>query len=415
MKRKDLTQFTRRDFLKFTAAGSVILASGGKTPFSSPPGARLQPATSPNSRVLLHTFDPTNTPTTEAVTDVMLAVTDLNWLREGDSVFIKVASNSNYSPPSVTSPAVLEGVVSLLREAGAGTIYVGDMSGALFVRHLATETIGSTRECMRQNGLLAAAEAAGAQIHCFEEVPFEEAYIPGIPQMDHHWGEDLHVAEMLDRVDHIINLPRLGKHVLAGATLGLKNAIGWISDHSRMVLHRDAATFHEKIVEVNAIPQLANKLRLTLTLVDQALTTDGPDSGYRLPLAQPIILASDDVVSHDQVALLTLLWARSQTPASALASDGYPAESNSLNAWFVRAYWGEEAASQYQNLQAFDSLAEPDVPTYINLAWESLRGGRPAVIEVIPRGLPVTPSLESTLTGISNLGVVLGAVSADSH
>jgi hypothetical protein len=263
---------------------------------------------------------------------------------------------------------------------------------------------------MRQNGLLAAAEATGAEIHCFEEVPFEQAYIPGIPQVEHHWGSDLQVAEVLDRVDHIINLPRLGKHVLAGATLGLKNSIGWISDHSRMVLHRDGATFQEKIVEVNAIPQLADKTRLTLTLVDQALTTYGPDSGFHLPLAQPVILASEDVVSHDQVALLTLLWARSQTSASALANDPYPAETNGLNWWFVRVYWGEEAAAQYQTLQAFDSLAEPDVPTHINLAWDILQGGRPAVIEVIPRGLPLNPSLAATLTHNASLGVALAGV-----
>jgi hypothetical protein len=263
---------------------------------------------------------------------------------------------------------------------------------------------------MRQNGLLAAAEAAGAEIHCFEEVPFEQAYIPGIPRVEHHWGSDLQVAEVLDRVDHIINLPRLGKHVLAGATLGLKNSIGWISDHSRMVLHRDGATFQEKIVEVNAIPQLADKTRLTLTLVDQALTTYGPDSGYHLPLAQPVILASEDVVSHDQVALLTLLWARSQTSTSALANDPYPAETNGLNWWFVRVYWGEEAAAQYQTLQAFDSLAEPDVPTHINLAWDILHGGRPAVIEVIPRGLPINPSLAATLTHNASLGVALAGV-----
>lgn len=407
MASKNRAQVTRRDFLKLTAAGSVILASGGKTPFSSPSGAQAQRATSPNSRVLLHTFEPADTPTTEAVRDAMLATTDLSWLREGDSVFVKVASNSSYSHPAVTSPAVLEGVVSLLREAGAGTVYVGDMGGAVYVRHLATETIGSTRDLMRQNGLLAAAEAAGAQLHCFEEIPFERAYIPGVPQIDHHWGDELQVAEILDRVDHIVNLPRLGKHVLAGASLGLKNVVGWISDHSRMVLHRDAATFHEKIVEVNAIPQLAGKMRLTLTLVDQVLTTEGPDTGYHLPLAQPIILASDDIVSHDQVALLTLLWARSQTAASALSSDRYPADSNGINWWFVRVYWGEEAAAQYQTLQAFESLAEPDVPTHINLAWGSLRGGRPDRIEVIPRGLPVIPSLASTLTAKANLGVVL--------
>ncbi|NWG16818.1 MAG: DUF362 domain-containing protein [Chloroflexi bacterium] len=404
MKPESLNKVSRRDFLRLTGAGLAGLMSGGVR-LASLSGARVQQAVGPNSRVLLHTFDPAATLTTQAVRDAMLSVTDLSWLREGESVFVKVASNSNYSPPSVTSPAVLEGVVTLLKEAGAGTVYVGDMSGAQFVRHLPTETIGSTRENMRQNGLLDAAEAAGAEVFCFEEVPFESAYIPGIPQIEHHWGDDLRVAEILDRVDHIINLPRLGKHVLAGATLGMKNAVGWIGDHSRMVLHRDAATFHEKIVELNTIPQLVDKMRLTLTLVDQALTTYGPDSGYHLPLAQPVILASDDVVGHDQIALLTLLWARNQTPAEALNGDPYPAEANGLNWWFVRVYWGEEAAALYQTLPAFDALAEPETPTYINLAWESMRGGRPEAVEVFAGGLPINPALAAVLTRDPNLGV----------
>lgn len=404
MKHNRLNRLTRRDFLKAAGAGIVNLAVVARLPY----GAQAQQDTDNISRVLLQPFDPATVATSQVVRDAVLSVTDLSWLRAGDSVFVKVASNSNLKPPSVTSPAVLEGVVNLLKEAGAGRVIVGDMSGAQFVRHLPAETIGSTRDNMRQNGLLAAAEACGAEVHCFEEVPFESAYIPGVPRIEHHWGDDLYVAEILDRVDHIINLPRLGKHVLAGASLGLKNAVGWISDYSRMVLHRDAATFQEKIVEINAIPQLADKMRLTLTLVDQALTTYGPDSGYRLPLAQPLILASDDIVSHDQVALLTLLWARTRTPADAIASDPYPAESNGLNWWFVRVYWGEEAARQYQDLRAYDTLAEPEIPTHINLAWEALRGGRPAAIEVVSNGLPVSDALAATLTQYPGLGVVIG-------
>jgi len=398
---------TRRGFLRFSGMGLLNMMAGGRLLAATGSGRSMRQGAPANSRVLLHRFDPAITTTTQAVREAMLGATDLSWLREGDSVFVKIACNSNLAAPAVTSPAVLEGVVGLLREAGAGTVYVGDMSGAQFVRHLPTETIGSTRENMRQNGLLAAAEDAGAQVHCFEEVPFEGAYIPAVPQGDHHWGEDLQVAEILDRVDHIVNLPRLGKHSLAGATLGLKNAIGWISDHSRMVLHRDAATFHDKIVEVNAIPQLAEKMRLTLTLVDQALTTYGPDSGYRLPLARPIILASEDITSHDQVALLTLLWTRTQTPRDVLAEDPYPAESNGLNWWFVRVYWGEEAAARYETLPAFDALADMETPTYINLAWDRLRGGRPEAIEVVPGGMALDETLISMLTANPDLGIVM--------
>jgi uncharacterized protein (DUF362 family) len=381
---------SRRRFLGVAGASVAALL----TPkLFTLPGIRADGLT---TKVHLHTFNPTETLTSDAVQAAMSAATDFAWLRPGDSVFVKVASNSNLTAPSVTSPAVLEGVIRRLKEAGAGTIYVGDMSGAQFVRHLAEGTTGSTRANMEQNGLLAAAEAAGAQVHCFEEVPFDQAYIPGVPAVDHHWGDGLQVAAILDQVDHIVNLPRLGKHVLAGASLGLKNAVGWISDHSRMVLHRDGATFHEKLAELNTIPQLAGKLRLTLTLADQVLTTYGPDAGYRLPLNYPLIVASEDVVSHDQIALLALLWARQQTPADALTQDPYPAQSNGLNWWFVRVTWGEEIAG-YQELPTFDNLAAADTLTHINVAYDVLHGGRPQMIEVIPGSMPLHESLIALL------------------
>ncbi|MFN8528597.1 MAG: DUF362 domain-containing protein [Anaerolineae bacterium] len=338
----------------------------------------------------------------------MAAVTDFAWLHPGDSVFVKVASNSNLAPPSVTSPDVLEGVIRSLQAAGAGTIYVGDMSGAQFVHHLADHTMGSTRDNMRDNGLLAAAEAAGAVIHCFEEIPFETAYVPGVVSGTHHWGDGLQVAEILDRVDHIVNLPRLGKHVLAGASLGLKNAVGWISDHSRMVLHRDGATFHEKIAELNIVPQLRDKMRFTLTLADRALTTYGPDAGYALPLSHPLIIASTDVVSHDQIALLTLMWARRQIPADVLAQDPYPDQSNGLNWWFVRVTWGDEIAG-YQELPTVDDLAAADSLTHINLAYDRIHGGRPDAIEVIPGGLGLPQTLGDQLTRDPALRIVVQA------
>ncbi len=390
---------SRRQFLGIT--GSTLLALLGSQ-------SALY-AASRKQTVHLHSFDPAETETADAVAAAMRAASDLSWLRPGDSVFVKIASNSDYGPPAVTSPAALAGVVRTLKEAGAGTVYVGDMSGAQYVRHLAGETIGSTRANMQKNGLLAAAEAAGAAIHCFEEVPFANAYLTATPPGDHHWGSELQVAEILDRVDHVVNLPRLGKHVLAGASLGLKNAVGWISDHSRMVLHRDAATFQEKIAEINAIPQLAGKLRLTLTLADRALTTYGPDAGYALPLAHPLIVASDDIVSHDQIALLALMWARAQTPRSEIDADPYPAQSDGFNWYFVRVTWDNEIAG-YQSLPTFGNLAAADALTHINYAYACLQGGRPDLLEVITGGA-VDESLIALLTRDPDLNIAVRSAS----
>jgi uncharacterized protein (DUF362 family) len=333
----------------------------------------------------------------------MLAATDMRWLNAGDSVFVKVASNSYLAPPAVTSPAVLEGIVQVLKEAGAGTVYVGDMSGAYYVRHLSYRTDGSTRASMRINGLLGAAEASGAVVHCFEEVPFDQAYIQGIPTNQHHWDNDLHVAEILDRVDHVINLPRLGKHVLAGATLGLKNAVGWISDYSRMVLHRDAATFHEKIAEINAIPQLREKMRLTMTLVDKALTTQGPDNGYHLLLDPPLIVAAEDVVDHDQVALMVLLWARTQSPAQEVGADPYVTRADEFNRGFVRQVWQQEA----QALPSFARLDDIHISSHINYAYDILHNGRPDQIAVSVSGGAMSGNLLTMLMSNPDLNIVL--------
>lgn len=398
-------KLTRRKFLKITGISSL---AAGMARLDTRRLVAAQDQTHPDSiNVHVHTFDPDEIAALDAVQTTMNLATDLSWLNEGDSVFVKVACNSNYPPPSVTSPAVVEGVVKLLVEAGAETVYVGDMSGALFVRHLAEDGFGSTRDNLRETGILAAAASAGAEIHCFEEISFEDAYVPGQPEGEHNWGDDLKVAAILDEVDHIINLPRLGKHVLAGMTLGLKSGIGWISDHSRMVLHRDANTFQEKIAEVNAIPQIANKTRLTMTLVDKALTTYGPDAGYHLPLAQPMIIASDDVVSHDQIALISLLWGRRQTPSEIRDQDPYPALANDFNAYFVRTTWGEEAAANYRTLAAHSDLADGEALTHINYAFQLLHGGRPDRIEVLPSGLDLDWVLADMLVANPDLNIVV--------
>ena len=74
------------------------------------------------------------------------------------------------------------------------------------------------------------------------------------------------LPDILKQVDHIILLPRVSRHALAGSTLGLKAAVGWLRDDSRLELHRDARSFLEKIVEINDTTTLRRKLRLVLTV-----------------------------------------------------------------------------------------------------------------------------------------------------
>jgi hypothetical protein len=148
-------------------------------------------------------------------------------------------------------------------------------------------------------------------------------------------------------------------------------------------------------------------MRFTLTLVDYALTTYGPDTGYPLALNHPLILASEDVVSHDQIALLVLLWARTQTPAAALEDDPYPEQSNGFNWSFVRTTWGADAAASYRDLPTFDDLPAAEIDTHLNYAYTILHGGRPERIEVAFSGLTPDAGLISMLASRPELGITL--------
>ena len=110
---------------------------------------------------------------------------------------------------------------------------------------------GSSRRFYTENGLHQAALDAGAEVHYFEEAGYQ-AYFGEKPEHpQNHWQGELMLPNILTQIDHVVLLPRVSRHVLAGSTLGLKAGVGWLRDDSRLELHRDVRSFVEKIVEIN--------------------------------------------------------------------------------------------------------------------------------------------------------------------
>ena len=147
-------------------------------------------------------------------------------------------------------------------------------------------------------------------------------------------------------VDHIVLLPRVSRHILAGTTFGLKAAVGWLRDDSRLELHRDARSFLEKAVEINDAPVLRHKLRLVLSLATKVQTTFGPDQGYAVEPDPGLVFGSESLLAHDMVALGWLLWNREHgTPPAHLVwyRDPYRAYPGALNRAFVGYTWGLKA------------------------------------------------------------------------
>jgi uncharacterized protein (DUF362 family) len=249
-----------------------------------------------------------------AVREAVLAASDFSWLSRGDTVFIKPALNSGQTYPSTTHPEAIAAVIELLREKGAGRIIVGDMSGIEHVKLTARDLSGSTRKLMETSGMAGAVQAAGAELHFFEEEGWHAFYEDPM-ESGAHWKRGLMMPDILKTVDHIILMPRCSRHVLAGATLGLKAAVGYWRTDTRLEYHRDAATLHEKTAEANTAQTLLSKQRLVISAADKILTTFGPDDGYVHEPEIGLIIASASVVAHDMVSLAWLLENRRYIPA----------------------------------------------------------------------------------------------------
>jgi len=205
-------------------------------------------------------------------------VTDFSWLSRGDRVLIKPVCNSPNPYPATTDPVALHAMIRLLQEHGAGAITVADMSGVQFVRFSPDKVRGSSRKLMTTSGMASAIDAAGAELHAFEE-PGWDAFHAENPKSGLGWSRPIMMPDVLNEVDHVVLMPRCARHVLAGSTLGLKAAVGWWRHDSRLLYHREGATLPEKTAEANTVPSLILKQRLVLTSATKVMTTFGPDQG----------------------------------------------------------------------------------------------------------------------------------------
>ena len=167
---------TRRGFTVLAAGGLASLAlpgcgTQGPSAKQIPGGSVLPHAGEESTSVMLSGVrrGAGDKATLAAVRAAALAATDFSWLSRGDTVLIKPVCNSGNDYPATTDQNALHAMTALLRERGAGRVIVADMSGVEFVRFSKTQLRGSTRELMHRNGMVQAVEAAGGEIHAFEE------------------------------------------------------------------------------------------------------------------------------------------------------------------------------------------------------------------------------------------------------
>jgi uncharacterized protein (DUF362 family) len=377
--------FTRRDVLRASAAFAAAAVVGsaarpGVAPAAEPPIGRPLVAR-PGVRVALVGVprDAALGTLTTAIRDAASAATDFSWLRPGDRVLLKVMCNSPNPYPATTHPVAVTAMAGLLRERGA-TVYVGDQSGVYFVYHTRTSQRGSTRANFTSNGLAPAAERSGATLACFEEAGYD-AYFAADPPAGSHFNREIFLPQIVREVDHIIYLPRISKHILAGSTLALKGAVGWLREDSRHELHYDGATFLEKCADINGSREIRERLRLVLSVGTQLQTSFGPDNGHVATPDVGLVIASESIVDHDIASCAYLLEVSDQaTPWTARLTDPYPTLSSLVNRVFVASVWG---AGQFTGVESYDAprLESPWSCRVLTRGCE-IFGGRPEQLRV---------------------------------
>jgi uncharacterized protein (DUF362 family) len=266
---------------------------------------------------------------------------DLNWLKVGETVLIKVPVNSTDPYPATGHPAAVAVLIHLIKQKG-GIPIVGDQSGIEYVVHGPKGIVkGSTHDCFEQAGV----KIKGAKYVAFEEDGWD-SFVLVKHSKANNWPKGFYVTSWIDKADHIIALPRISTHAQGGVTLGAKNWVGCLREDSRMIFHaqgpfnfaiKDAAKgsglqankqpgldFFKMIAELQLA--IRAKLRGTIFVATKVQTTMGPNKflfnkfGIKLLKAyeaEPdvgILIGSQDPVAADAVALAFLFDCYEQTP-----------------------------------------------------------------------------------------------------
>ena len=229
------------------------------------------------------------TATLRAALNETVGRNELEFIGTGDTVYLKVNSNSGDYYPYSTRPKMVERMTEWALERGASRVIVGDRS---------FWGDPNTYNNLVQNGIVEAAEASGAELVVFDDdavdwVEFSEDDNPD-------WNGGFRYPLPVVEADHIINLPIVKTHFISTFTMAMKNLIGLVHAGDR---ERDGnldvhITAGNKLYR--QIAQLNKRITPTLNVLDgwEAVTRGGPTIGGNSEEGEPRLM----VVSTDRIA-----------------------------------------------------------------------------------------------------------------
>jgi len=322
----------RRGFLRAVAEGALVvtLAEGALVRIAW--GQDSQAPAPSSVTVVGLPKDPDYSEIEKRMREAVLSASDnLSWLKPNQTVVIKITSNSGKGYPFTTSPEALRALIAVLKEKEPTTrVIVADQPGIEWVPPtFGNDKVGavvrtiwskvysgaaSGHDVLKMNGLLSAAQSAGAEVETFDN---ESDWVRVGPT--EHWPEGFRVPMLYGQADHIVNLVRPSGHVMAGYTGTLKSWYGWLHPDDRLRSHTidPSDAKHGMWNLSDSIAEVANtftgKTRLNLVAAIGSYADVGPDWGKQ-PLQQSMIIASKDMVAADAVAAAVVSREKHRVP-----------------------------------------------------------------------------------------------------
>jgi len=259
----------------------------------------------------------------------------------------------------------------------------------------------SRRDSFAEAGL-AAAEGAGAETYFFDDQDFDSGYFAATLPEGHASPRGASLPSIVREVDHIVYMPRIGTHILAGNTLGQKMAVGWLRDDSRHDLHNEAGQFYEKFAEVNYAREIVERFRLAVTVSERILLHGGPDHGTPYDMTPVLVHASSSLPNHDTLAASLLATLNANITTVAPGAQGYAAaRASSTNGFFAHGFSVATGAagprtsgSTTGGYTAHDWERGVTQDRALARGW-ALTGGRPASLRVVSDGAALDATVAS--------------------
>jgi uncharacterized protein (DUF362 family) len=268
------SSMSRRDFLRTSAAGAMVLPVAGLGHFSAP-------WQSTRSRVAVVRSSDRRHGVSEA-----LRLLDLAGV-SGRRVVLKPNFNTADAAPASTHNDTLSQLVTELHERGARSVTLGESAGP-----------PDTRQVMEQKGIFDLARDLRFSVVNFEEIPDSEWI--HVPAAGTHWPEGFYLPRLVTGAEYRVETCCLKTHAYGGVfTMSLKLSVGLTPKSIRRTMHR-SPDMRRMIAELNApVPP-------DLVVLDgvEAFTDGGPSQG-ELRRANVMIVGSDRI-AVDAVGLAVL-------------------------------------------------------------------------------------------------------------